>query len=92
MENKQQQGSIVNVKFYRSSGKLAAEGTATVHHVVNTTGYGQDIVNTQDALPDGWQRDWSSKYQVVVSSVTGEPTNHNRLYPAGYFQKYKRKQ
>ena len=61
---------VVNLTFYKLSGKYYTSGTAVVNHHLFEDEYKQDIVNTQNGMRDGWP----GNYFVVVSSddnVTG---------------------
>jgi hypothetical protein len=56
---------MIDVAFYKSSGKWYASGKAVVNHFIFEDGFKQDIVNTQTELVDGWQED---EFYVVTSA------------------------
>lgn len=66
----------VNITFYKESGKYYTSGVATVNHFQFEEGYKQDIVNTQNAMRDGWQ----GHYYVVVSSDDDAVGFHEALF------------
>lgn len=57
---------MVNLKWFKESGKFAYSGRAVVNHFLFEDGFKQDIVNTQDSIRDGWQ-DHSDMYLVVTA-------------------------
>lgn len=67
---------IVNVTFYKLSGKYYTSGTAVVNHFEFEDGYKQDIVNSQNAINEGWQ----GNYYVVVNADDDAVGFHDRLY------------
>lgn len=57
---------LVDIKFYKSTGKFYSSGKAVVNHYLFEDGFKQDIVNTQSELRDGWQ-DHENFYLVVTA-------------------------
>ena len=55
------------LNFYKPSGKWYTSGTAETTHYLFEDGFKQDIINTQDALVDGWNSD--GYFTVVVQNV-----------------------
>ena len=51
------------LNFYKPNGKWYGSGTAETAHFLFEDGFKQDIINTQDALVDGWN---SNEYFTVV--------------------------
>lgn len=72
---------VVNLTFYKESGKYYTSGKAIVNHYLFDQEYKQDIVNTQDALRDGWQ----GNYFVVVSSDDIADGFHEALFRTSEF-------
>ena len=53
--NEKPQNQLIDVTFFKMSGKWYASGKAVVNHFLFEEGFRQDIVNTQKVLMDGWQ-------------------------------------
>lgn len=54
---------VISVTFFKLSGKYYTKGEAVVNHYLFEKEYLQDIVNTQNAMIDGWQ----GRYYVLTS-------------------------
>lgn len=54
------------LNFYKPTGKWYGSGTAETTHFLFEDGFKQDIINTQDALVDGWNSD--GYFFVVVEN------------------------
>lgn len=63
MSNRPNNQEVV-VTFYKKSGKYYTRGTAVVDHFLFEDEYKQDIVNTQNAMREGWQ----GNYFLVVTA------------------------
>jgi len=61
--------------FYKPSGKWYGSGTAETTHFLFEDGFKQDIVNTQDALIDGWN---SNEYFTVA--VRNDPEDESSAF------------
>lgn len=70
-------GQPVSIDFYNAHGDYAGRGDAIIFHEDdddNLDPFLQDIINTQDRLEAGWQRD----HTIVVESVKNE--NRDAFY------------
>lgn len=66
----------IKVTFYKLSGKFYSSGKAFVSHYLFEDDYKQDIVNTQDALREGWE----GEFFVVTSSNDDADGFHEALF------------
>ena len=78
---------MIDVTFYKSTGKYYASGTAVVNHFLFEDGFKQDIVNTQTELADGWQND---DFYVVTSAPEHVNGFFEKLWMPGTFSGLKR--
>jgi len=62
--NKRPKNQMIDVTFFKKTGKFYANTYAVVNHFIFEEGFKQDIVNTQEALREGWQGD----FIVVVTA------------------------
>lgn len=46
--------TLLQLNFYKSSGKWFGEGIAKTNHEIYEDGFKQDIIDTQDAWADNW--------------------------------------
>lgn len=81
---------LIDVTFFKSSGKWYAGGRAVVDHFLFEDGFKQDIVNTQSELMDGWQE--HDSYIVVTSAPEHVNGFYNRLFHPGEFRGYKKEE
>ena len=59
----------IKVQFFKPSGKWYASGEASVSHGLwDIEGFKQDLVDTQNALRDGW----AGEFSVVTESLDPE--------------------
>jgi len=72
----------IKLTFYKKSGKYYTSGEAIVNHFQFEDEYKQDIVNTQNAMRDGWQ----GNYFVVTSSDDHAVGFHEALYLPNEFK------
>lgn len=82
----------VSLTFYKANGKFYTGGTAVVKHYIFEAGYKQDIVNTQNALLDGWQNSPfyvrvsdAPKFDIVYGDLPSEDTFDEHLFIIGAF-------
>ena len=64
-KNQRPNNQEIVINFYKGSGKWYASGKAIVNHFMFEDGFKQDIVNTQNALSEGWQE---GQYFAVTSA------------------------
>lgn len=76
----------VKLTFYKGTGKYYTEGTATTTHYPFDPAFKQDIVNTQNALSEGWQ----DEFFVTTDNVRDEDPFACSLYPVGTFADFKK--
>jgi hypothetical protein len=72
---------IIYVTFYKESGKYYTSGLATVNHYLFEEEYKRDIVNTQNAMRDGWQ----GNYYIVTSADEDVEGFHEALFKPSEF-------
>jgi len=72
------ENQLIDVNFYKKSGKWYARTRAIVNHFLFKDGFKQDIVNSQDCLMDGWQEDGF----IVVTSA---PEHVNGFFERVFF-------
>lgn len=77
----------INVDFYKLSGKWYAGGSVTVHHYDFDDAFKQDIVDNQEILVDGWQRD---NFIVVTDNLNEDDPFAKRFYEDGAFSDFHR--
>lgn len=77
---------MIKLTFYKESGKYYTSGEAVVNHFQFEEGYKQDIVNTQNAMRDGWQ----GNYYVVTSSDDNAVGFHEALFQPSDFKDIKK--
>lgn len=64
MNSERPRNQLIDVTFFKKTGKYYTSTRAVVNHFIFEDGFKQDIVNTQDTLHDGWQ----GEYFVVTSA------------------------
>ncbi|HSH24051.1 MAG TPA: hypothetical protein VLA13_00735 [Massilibacterium sp.] len=74
---------MIDVSFYKQTGKWYASGTAVVNHFLFEEGFKQDIVDTQTELVDGWQND---SFYVVTSAPEHVNGFFKALFEPGTFK------
>jgi hypothetical protein len=77
----------INLTFFKESGKYYTSGKAYVSHWQFEEEYKQDIVNTQNAMMEGWQ----GNYFLVTSSDDDAEGFHEGLYKPSEFIGFNRK-
>ena len=80
---------LIDVKFYKASGKWYTSTQAVVNHLIFEDGFKQDIVDTQCGLVDGWQDD--DDYYVVTSVPEHVNGFFEAMFHPGEFRGFKRK-
>ena len=85
MSSSRPSNQLIDVNFYKISGKWYAGSQAVVNHFLFQDGFKQDIVNTQDCLVDGWQED---AFVVVTSAPEHVNGFFERIFFPGEFSGY----
>jgi len=70
-----EKGQPVSIDFFNEHGDYAGRGQAVIFHPAdddNLDPFLQDIIDTQDRLPDGWQQD----HTIVVESMGSDDPDH----------------
>lgn len=79
---------MIDVTFYKQSGKFYSSGVAVVNNYLFDEGFKQDIVNTQNSLADGWQD--HEDFYVVTSAPEHVNGFFEQLWQPGSFRGIKR--
>lgn len=87
MSDNRPKNQMIDVSFYKSSGKWYASGKAIVNHFLFEDGFKQDLVNTQTELGDGWQED---EFYVVTSAPEHVNGFFEKMFKPGAFRDFKR--
>jgi hypothetical protein len=85
--NDRPMNQMIDVTFYKESGKWYAKGYAVVNHYLFDEEFKQDIVNTQTAMREGWQ---NNEYYVVTSAPKHVNGFFEALFQPGEFWGYVR--
>lgn len=75
---------MVNLSFYKTTGKWYTNGTMVTDHFIFEDGFLQDLVNTQTALVKGWNE--HGDYYVVTSAPEEVNGFYNALWMPGRFK------
>lgn len=75
--SKRPKNQLIDITFFKKTGKYYAETRAVVNHFIFEEGFKQDIVNTQDVMREGWQGDY-----IVVTSA---PEHVNGFFEGIFF-------